>query len=275
MRVGMRWAGRSGTMWTPYLKQGGEIQEHPEFRHLSDTALRARLGARVRSVGGRVGSVLIDQRPTASFPSSTEGSDAWVGWRLFHYDEGVRQTVAVVLKKELIGYRLVQRYERQQQRAFHWLLLLREDAHFFAPLNLSAFAPHAVHGKGCGRYGGWNDHVYLIWRGLAGRMLSSYHDLHTPRLALAGGISCWLGERAGRLTGGRAWAATREWEADGVPIDLLACATAEQWRARDSVLCGSLCFMFLVLIHQVSAVHQTGSVCPEHRSLHRAVQLNR
>ena len=35
---------------------------------------------------------------------------------------------------------------------------------------------------------------------------------------------------------------------------------SEQWRARDSVLCGSLCFMFLVLIHQVSAVHQTCSI---------------
>lgn len=28
---------------------------------------------------------------------------------------------------------------------------------------------------------------------------------------------------------------------------------SEQWRARDSVLCGSLCFMFLVLLHQVRA----------------------
>ena len=26
---------------------------------------------------------------------------------------------------------------------------------------------------------------------------------------------------------------------------------SDQWRARDSVLCGSLCFMFLVLLHQV------------------------
>jgi len=28
---------------------------------------------------------------------------------------------------------------------------------------------------------------------------------------------------------------------------------SEQWRARDSVLCGSLCFLFLVLLHQVRA----------------------
>ena len=34
------------------------------------SALRARLGTLVRSAGGRVGSILIDSRPRASFPSA-------------------------------------------------------------------------------------------------------------------------------------------------------------------------------------------------------------
>ena len=42
----------NGTMWTPYLKQGGEILEHPAFRSLSDAQLRSRLGALVRAAGG-------------------------------------------------------------------------------------------------------------------------------------------------------------------------------------------------------------------------------
>ena len=63
--------------------------------------------------------------------------------------------------------------------------------------------------------GGWNDHVYLIWRSYAERMLSSYRDLHRPFLFPKGGSTCWLGERGGRLTAGPEWAATREWSADG------------------------------------------------------------
>ena len=55
-------------------------------------------------------------------------------------------------------------HERRRGAVFGWLLLLREDAHFFAPLQLTRFAPHAVHGKACARYGGWNDHIFLIPR---------------------------------------------------------------------------------------------------------------
>ena len=229
----------NSTMWTPYLKQGGEIQEHPVFRRLNDAQLRARLGALVRSVGGRVGSILIDKRPNASFPPS---NSSWADWRLFHYDDNIRQTVATALKKELIGYRLVTLYEQQRMagRKFDWLLLLREDAHFFAPLDLSRFQTGAVHGKGCGRYGGWNDHVYLIWRAHAARMLSSYRDLHTPRLESSsiGGSACWLGERIGKLTGEARWQASKEATSKGVPMDLLSCSTSEMWRDRVGKLWG-------------------------------------
>jgi hypothetical protein len=42
---------------------------------------------------------------------------------------------------------------------------------------------------------------------------------------------------------------------------------SEQWRARDSVLCGSLCFLFLVLLHQVRARPEqlVAHTCPNAR----------
>ena len=70
----------NGTMWTPYLNMGGDIHEHPLFRRLTDAQLRARLGALVRSVGGKVGAILIDRRVAASFPTSNA---SWSDWRLF------------------------------------------------------------------------------------------------------------------------------------------------------------------------------------------------
>lgn len=221
------------TMQRPTLFGLGTPLAHPHFRALSDEALVRRLRDEVRAAGGRVGSILVDRPPASSLPRS---NSSFAAWRLFHYSERTRRTVAVALKKELIGYQLVRAYERRHRVQFDWWLLLREDAHFFAPLNLSAFAPGAVHGKGCARYGGWNDHVFLIWHTYAEAMLSSYRDLHTPQHADGSvcrlrGTGAWGVELSGKLTRGPQWAKTRSGGA-AVRMDLLASATSEQWRER-------------------------------------------
>lgn len=149
----------NGTMATPFLSQGGQIIGHPGFRGLSDALLRQRIARLTRAAGGRVGALLLAPPPAASFPNGS-----WASWRMFHYDERIRQTVVVALKKELIGHQLIVADERRSGRQHDWVLLLREDAHFFGPLELSRFQPGAVHGKGCARYGGWNDHLWLIGR---------------------------------------------------------------------------------------------------------------
>jgi hypothetical protein len=81
--------------------------------------------------------------------------------RLFHYDDTVRRQFAITLKKELVGLRLVTAYEQQHlrprsrmgnaasHRGFDWILLVREDAHWFSRLDLGGFAPGATHGKAC------------------------------------------------------------------------------------------------------------------------------
>tara|TARA_B100000795_G_scaffold28962_1_gene19162 strand:+ start:388 stop:1215 length:828 start_codon:yes stop_codon:yes gene_type:complete len=131
------------TMATPFLAAGGTILGHPRYRGLSDTELRATIAQQTREAGGRVGGLLIAPPPAAAFPDG-----AWAAMRLFHYEDArIKQTVAVALKKELVGYGLVAAHERRRGARFGWLLLLREDAHFFAPLQLARFAPHAVHGK--------------------------------------------------------------------------------------------------------------------------------
>ena len=38
-------------------------------------------------------------------------------------------------------------YEHQQRARFDWILMMREDAHWFDPLNVSAFEPGYVHGN--------------------------------------------------------------------------------------------------------------------------------
>ena len=184
-------------------------------RRLTDAQLREHIESLVTDAGGQVGGILIDGAPPASFPFSQP-------WRLFHYADHVKQTVARVLRKEHVIYRLLVWYEREHRaeggfsHGFGWVLLLREDAQWLAPLNMSWFAPGFVHGKGCGQYGGWNDHVYLIAREHARRMLSSYADLHSP---LLDGGRCWLHKRSGRLTSSKAWAATRAAGAAGMRID--------------------------------------------------------
>ena len=131
------------TMATPFLSAGGNIHGHPRYRGLSDTQLRATIAQQTREAGGRVGGLLIAPPPAAAFPDG-----AWAAMRLFHYtDARIKQTVAVALKKELVGYGMVAAHERRRGARFDWLLLLREDAHFFAPLQLARFTPHAVHGK--------------------------------------------------------------------------------------------------------------------------------
>ena len=240
----------TGSMAAPYVDYAvgevGSLQSHPAFRDLSPAVLRETLGRKVRQAGGHVGAIVLDPSPPdARFPSETsDGSNSshasnWPRWRLFSYDDRIRRTVAIVLKKELMAYRLILHDEEARKERYDWVLLMREDAHWLRPFNLSAFEPGYVHGKDCATYGGWNDHVYLIWREFAEPMLSSYLELHTPRRL----NRCWLrpGSRAGTLTSSSEWKSTRHINASsskGVLTDALACVNSEQWRQRIGTLFG-------------------------------------
>ena len=94
-----------------------------------------------------------------------------------------------VLLKELLGFEMVQLQEREQGWRYTWILLVREDMHWFAPFNLPLFRRARVHGRACATYGGWNDSIFLIWReGLAQLMLTSYVEVSKPHLDWR----CWL-----------------------------------------------------------------------------------
>ena len=98
------------------------------------------------------------------------------------------QTVATVLRKEQLGYEMVVEQEHRQGWQYSWVLLLREDAHWFAPLKLRHFRHNVVHGRDCALFGGWNDSLWLIWRqALAQLMLNSFDELYRPHLDLR----CW------------------------------------------------------------------------------------
>jgi hypothetical protein len=244
----------AASMSSPYLKyttsmsgSTGSLQGHPTFRTMSSAVLRETLERKVRQAGGRVGAIVLDPSPPdARFPSAPSNDpnlpheSDWPRWRLLLYDERIRRTIAIVLKKELMAYRLILHDEEAQHKRYDWILFMREDAHWLRPFNLSAFEPGYVHGKDCATYGGWNDHVYLIWREFAEPMLSGYLELHTPRLL----NRCWLrpGSRAGTLTSSSEWKSTRHINASsskgGVLTDALACVTSEQWRKRVGALYG-------------------------------------
>ena len=56
--------------------------------------------------------------------------------------------------------------------------------------------------------------------------------MHTPYLDATRGAACWVRAMpAGALTRGPRWVATRR-GGSAAPMDLLACGTSEQWRAR-------------------------------------------
>jgi len=241
-------------MPSPYLKyttsmsgSTGSLQGHPTFRTMSSAVLRETLERKVRQAGGRVGAIVLDPSPPdARFPSAPSNDpnlpheSDWPRWRLLLYDERIRRAIANRLKKELMAYRLILHDEEAQHKRYDWILFMREDAHWLRPFNLSAFEPGYVHGKDCATYGGWNDHVYLIWREFAEPMLSGYLELHTPRRL----NRCWLrpGSRAGTLTSSSEWKSTRHINASsskgGVLTDALACVTSEQWRKRVGALYG-------------------------------------
>ena len=99
------------------------------------------------------------------------------------YSDYVRQTVATCLRKEQLGLRMIARHERRRGSRYAWILLLREDSHWFGPLQLHRFAPGRVHGKRCNSFGGWNDKLWLIAREHADTMLGMYDDLHAEHAA--------------------------------------------------------------------------------------------
>ena len=229
-------------MVEPYTSVGGRITPHPVYGALDDNALVGLLGALVRAAGGKEGKIVIRGQPRAKSPNRTR-----TPLRFWMYDQHVLRTVAICLLKELHGYRLIQEYELREGARFDWILQVREDSHWFAPFNLSFFEPGYVHGKSCSTYGGWNDHIYLIWRSHAKAMLTSYNAMHTPASELPVSNRCWRRDGPRHLAainvsdndkglprkgGGSSTLSLQPLDADSFPVDALACKTMEQWRER-------------------------------------------
>ena len=146
---------------------------HPALAALSDSALAERIASAVEAAGARTAVLRIAPRPTVTLPTAFPQ-------RLSRYTEHVKTTVATRFAKELLGWRLVEGYERERAAGrYAWVLWMREDAHWFAPLDLARFERGAVHGKACGGFGGWNDKVWLMDREWAPTMLSMHDAFRT------------------------------------------------------------------------------------------------
>ena len=171
----------------PFTSVGGSIQPHPLYGGLDAAGLASLLGALMRAAGGTVGSVVALHEPLPAQPPNV----TLAPWRFWQYNRRVAQTVATCLRKELHAYTLLRRHEARTRARFDWVLLLREDSHWFAPLDLRAFGRGVTHGKACATWGGWNDHVFLIWRTHVRAMLTSYRALHTPPSELPVRHRCW------------------------------------------------------------------------------------
>ena len=196
--------------------RGRRPQGHPSLAPLSDAALAEELRARVRGAGGEIGRMHIGPRPTAQVPPA-----ALDAGRLWRYKPAVKRTVAVRLLKEKLGLQLVLDHEREAALQFQWVLWHREDAHWFAPIDLRRFAgaTDGAHSKACGGFGGWNDKAWLLGRAAAERALSMYDDFHAPAPS-----------RCKPLPG--AAGATAE------EVDFLQAPSVEQFRARVGLLRG-------------------------------------
>jgi hypothetical protein len=154
--------------------------------------------------------------PTARFPE-----------RLWRYTEPVRRSVATRFRKEQMALAAVQAAEAAAGFKYEWVLWMREDAHWFAPLDLSRFARGAVHGKACGGFGGWNDKVWLADRVYFEPLFSMYDALHA-----AAPSRC---ETVARLQG--APTSSQPAPGDGVvTLDFLAAPSVEQFRERVGLL---------------------------------------
>ena len=195
----------------------------PELGALDDDQLERELRRRVRGAGGRVGEIRIAPRPEVEVPSSA------LAGRLWRYSEHVKRTVATRMRKEALGLALLEADEAARGSRFEWVLWTREDAHWFAPLELPAMERGVVHGKACGGFGGWNDKVWLMGRAWAGVMLGMYGELHTPRPA-----QCVLARATPDAAGARGTAAGGE-DARGAR-DFLAAPSVEQFRQRVGAL---------------------------------------
>ena len=152
--------------------RGFERLGDPVFAALSDAVLAERIASAVEAAGGRSAVLRIGPQPTivlhTIFPQ-----------RLSGYIEQTKMTVVKRFAKDLLGLRLVEGYERERGRRYAWVLWIREDSHWFAPLELARFQRGVVHGKACGGFGGWNDKVWLMDRGWAPAMLSMHDTFYT------------------------------------------------------------------------------------------------
>ena len=182
---------------------------NPAFAQLSDDALAARVARDVEAAGGHVAQIRIGPRPAAALPSALPE-------RLSRYSTHVKTTVATRFLKESLGLRMVLAHERATGTRYRWVLWTREDSHWFAPLELATFKRHAVHGKACGGFGGWNDKVWLMDRAWAPAMLSMYEAFHAEHPAKCVDLAAARG-------GGAAARAS---------VDFLAAPSVEQFRER-------------------------------------------
>lgn len=175
--VALAW-NQEAVSWMNDKDAGGSDSDRSLHGNSISTATLTRLIAdAVLAAGGWPVEVRFIRRPRALFPSDRAGQ------RCFQYKSDIQQTVATALLKESLGLRSVLRREETLRRRYEWVLLLREDAYWFAPLHLTRFTTGYVHGKACGQEGGWNDKLWLIHREHMVAMLSMYKDLHVRHAA--------------------------------------------------------------------------------------------
>lgn len=189
----------------------------PHLSALSDAELTTYLSSRASAAGARVASIAMVPRPPVELPT------ARFPGRLWRYSEPVRRSVATRFRKEQMALAAVQAAEMAAGVRYAWVLWVREDAHWFAPLDLSRFARGAVHGKACGGYGGWNDKVWLADRAYFEPLFSMYDELHTAAPSRCQAVARLQGAPADRGDG-------------AVTLDFLAAPSVEQFRERVGLL---------------------------------------
>lgn len=146
-------SGRLSRAWVPTKHA---FVANPRFNALDDTAMSERLATLVRAAGGTVGTIEVGTpRPDVRAPR-----DEWARVRMHTYPAETRDAVAASLRKEQLGYEAILRAEEATGARYKWVLLLRDDSHWFAPLNLSRFEEGLVHGKDCKQWGGWSTRAH-------------------------------------------------------------------------------------------------------------------
>jgi hypothetical protein len=206
----------------------------PHLATLSDAQLAAHLASLSSAAGARVASIAMIPRPAVELPTARFPD------RLWRYSEPVRRSVATRFRKEQMALATVQAAEAAGGYKYDWVLWVREDAHWFAPLDLSRFSRGAVHGKACGGFGGWNDKVWLADRVYFGPLFSMYNELHTETPSRCQAVGSLPGAPSGRQLDPRLGQPSAQEKQPGpggaVTLDFLAAPSVEQFRERVGLL---------------------------------------